>query len=140
LPDHSRAIIDELAEYSLRRMRHHAPLGKRFWTDYRGVHKPGTLKDSIRVIAKTYRSFELVAGIGAPYARVVQAGSRAHTIGPSRISPTGRLRLPPKFPFVVKHPGTRPNPFWARGIRDIGLYIRRRLTYWARMILRGVRA
>lgn len=84
--------------------------------------RTGALRGSIvsrfsAVGSASFRGEVAVLNPGARYGRFVNEGTRAHLIRPRyrealRFVSGGRT----VFARSVRHPGTRPNPFWERGI------------------------
>ena len=83
----------------------------------------GRLKRSIRVDTRTYDKYSIITGYWdegvAPHGIYVLAGTKPHDIYAK-----GRALKTPYGPYKhVKHPGTKPNDFLGRGLRNtIALY------------------
>jgi len=83
-----------------------APVGKR---------AGGNLRQSIK--SRTVRLAGEVR-VGADYAIFVEAGTRPHIIKVKNKKVLADRRAGIFFGKKVKHPGTKPNPFFAKGIKQ----------------------
>lgn len=92
-------LIERAAEYAEEEMRRRAP------------ERTGRLKRSIRRRVNLAR-LEAEVGPTVPYAIYVELGTRPHIIRPVRASAL-RFEVEGQIVFakLVRHPGTRPQPF-----------------------------
>jgi HK97 gp10 family phage protein len=108
-----RKLNKRVVDFAYQEMRDRAPL------------RTGVLKGSI---IKLLREFEGYVGSAAPYAVYVEYGTRPHTILPvnARVlafEVAGRTVFSP----IVRHPGTRPQPF----MRETAEEVKRRIPeFW----------
>lgn len=84
----------------------------------------GRLRASIRMESRRTFTFKTVWTIGSDveYAPYVNDGTRPHVIRP-RTKKALRFKVGNQIVFatVVNHPGTRPNPFLDRALREVAL-------------------
>ena len=119
-------LLNDLANQSLELMQNQIPV------------RTGRLKASTRITDRSKYSFKLTVGDNtATYAKVVAFGCRKPHLIVAKRSPHKRLKLPPKFPHSVMHPGNKPNPYWARGIRLIRSYVKKRISLFFRDFIGG---
>ena len=82
----------------------------------------GRLRASIRIEARRDFAFRSVYTVGSDveYAAMVNDGTRPHIIRPRRAQAL-RFRVGGRIVFarVVHHPGTKPNPFLDRALREV---------------------
>lgn len=91
-------------------------------TQARRHSRTGRLVRNVRQLEAVDAGFASKATVKATgmVAPIIIGGSRPHAIRPIRAHALGPLtgRGPAPFASGVRHPGTRPDPFFARGVRD----------------------
>jgi HK97 gp10 family phage protein len=82
----------------------------------KGISTGNTLRQNIKARMTSKLAGEVVAS--RPYALYVHEGTRPHIIVPVYKKVLANKRTGEFFGTLVHHPGTRPNPFFERAIRN----------------------
>ncbi len=89
---------------------------------YVGV-KSRTLKRSLRKspVFKTFYGLKIEVGTGIRYSLLHHNGTRPHTITPKRPGYPLRFQVDGKtiYAYKVNHPGTKPNPYLSRALKEV---------------------